>query len=248
MTSLTIPGTDDATLGRLNSVQGRGNNTTAIMSSAQVKAHLLCAECEERFNQGGEDWVLKDCWRSPTALPLHSALMPVPTLVDDRGFRSWEGFKVPGVHVRKLAYFGFSIFWRASVHDWRVGKENDQRIPLGRYQNALRLYLLGKTAVPDGIVLLVTLSSALDDLLNRVLAMPWRFNRTAECRTYKFVVTGLNFLLFVGMQIPEPTRRICSARRGFLFMSEERDADLLKTMAIMAIMAKWAEGKGKLAE
>ena len=33
------------------------NKMSAIMSSAQARAHLLCAECERRFNDGGEDWV-----------------------------------------------------------------------------------------------------------------------------------------------------------------------------------------------
>jgi hypothetical protein len=45
------------------------------------------------------------------------------------------------------------------------------------------------------------------------------------------------------MMIPRTIRRLCSARRGFLYLSEDRDADLLKTMATMA---KRAEGKGKL--
>jgi hypothetical protein len=221
------------------------NKTTALMSSAQTRTHLLCAECEERFNKGGEDWVLKNCWRSPTNFPLHSALMAATPFVDEKGFRSYEGKKVSSVEIDKLAYFGASIFWRASVHDWRVGKETDQRISLGPYQNALRLHLLGKTGMPDGVVLLVTLSKALDDMHNRVSVMPWFFNRTPEYRSYKFIVTGLTFQMFFGMQIPKPTRRICSARHGFLYMSEDRDADLLKTMAVMA---KRAEGKGKLAK
>lgn len=51
--------------------------------------------------------------------------------------------------------------------------------------------------------------------------------------------------MFVGMMIDKPIRRICSARRGFLYMSEQRDADLLKTMAIMA---NRVEKRGKLAE
>jgi hypothetical protein len=38
------------------------NKTGAFLSSTQ--AQLLCAECEERFCQGGGDGVLKYCWRS----------------------------------------------------------------------------------------------------------------------------------------------------------------------------------------
>jgi len=37
-------------------------------------------------------------------------------------------------------------------------------LPLGPSQEALRLYLLGKTQISDGVVQLVTLSTALDEL------------------------------------------------------------------------------------
>jgi hypothetical protein len=221
------------------------NKTSAFMSSAQVKAYLLCGECEQRFSQGGEDWVLKNCWRSPTEFQLHSMLMAATPLVDEEGFRSFEGARIRGVDTDKLAYFGLSIFWRAAVHTWTVGREKDQRICLGPYQEKLRLYLIGKTGIPDGIVQLVTLSTALDDMHNRVSAMPWLFERKPQYRSYKFIVTGFTFHMFVGMMIDKPIRRICSARRGFLYMSEQRDADLLKTMAIMA---NRAEKRGKLAK
>jgi hypothetical protein len=49
--------------------------------------------------------------------------------------------------------------------------------------------------------------------------------------------------MFFGMMIPKPIRRICSGRHGFLYTSEDRDSDLLKTMAVMATHA---EKKGKL--
>ena len=56
-------------------------------------------------------------------------------------------------------------------------------------------------------------------------------------------MTGFTFHMFFGMMIPKPIRRICSARHGFLYMSENRDSDLLKTMAVMA---NRAEKRGKL--
>jgi hypothetical protein len=89
----------------------------------------------------------------------------------------------------------------------------------------------------------VTLSTALDDLHNRVSAMPWLFERKPEYRSYKFIVTGFTFHMFFGMMISKPIWPICSARHGFLYMSEDRDSDLLKTMAVMATHAK---KRGKL--
>jgi hypothetical protein len=84
----------------------------------------------------------------------------------------------------------------------------------------------------------VTLSTALDDLHNRVSAMPWLFERKPEYRSYKFIVTGFTFHMFFGMMIPKPIRLICSARHGFLYTREDRDSDLLKTMAVMANRAE----------
>jgi hypothetical protein len=69
-----------------------------------------------------------------------------------------------------------------------VGKEKDTRLPLGPYQEALRLYLLGKTGIPDGVVQLVMLSAVLDELHNRVSAMPWLFER--ETRVPELQVHG----------------------------------------------------------
>src|SRR4051812_38102325 len=83
----------------------------------------------------------------------------------------------------RFAYFGLSIFWRAAVHNWTVGREKDQRLWLGPYQEKLRLYLLGETGIPDGIVQLVTLSTALDNMHNRVSAMPWLFERKPQYRS-----------------------------------------------------------------
>ena len=94
-------------------------------------------------------------------------------------------------------------------------------------------------------MLFVTVSKALDDLHNRVGVLPWYFNRTAEYKSYKFLVPGLTFHMFFGMMIPKPQRRICSARQGFLYMTEDGDAARLK---MMAVMAKRAERKGKLAK
>ena len=220
------------------------NKTVAVHSSAQARAHLLCTECESRFNQGGENWVLKNCWRSPTNFPLHSALTRVNVLLDDKGFRVYEGKKVPGVEIDKLAYFGVSIFWRASVHTWPLGNTPDPQLSLGPYQDALRLYLLGKTGMPDGVVLLVFLRKDLDWVYNQVVTIPFLSNREPDYRRYKFAVPGLTFDMLFGMMIPKPLRRICSARSGILYMSESIDAD---TLEMTATMVNRAESKGKLA-
>jgi hypothetical protein len=58
--------------------------------------------------------------------------------------------------------------------------------------------------VPDGVVQLVTLSYQLEDLHNRMSAMPWLSEQKPEYRSHKFIVTGFTFHMFFGMMVPEP--------------------------------------------
>jgi hypothetical protein len=99
------------------------SKNAALLTSAQARAHLLCLECERRFNENGENWVIEHCWQSAHNFQMHSALTSVEPFLDEDGFRAYEGKKIAGVEIGKLAYFGASMFWRASVHDWRVGKD-----------------------------------------------------------------------------------------------------------------------------
>ena len=34
---------------------------TAVQTSRQLKARLLCGDCEQRFSKNGENWVLRHC-------------------------------------------------------------------------------------------------------------------------------------------------------------------------------------------
>ncbi len=91
----------------------------SMISSEQAKDYLLCAECEDRFNKGGEDWVLKNCWHNETEFPLRSALVASqPSPLSSPDFTIFEGAAVPGAEPDKLVYFAASIFWRAAAHDW----------------------------------------------------------------------------------------------------------------------------------
>ena len=220
------------------------HKTTAFRSSDQARSHLLCSDCENRFNRGCEDWVLKNCWRSSTSFPLHAALMSDKALFDDGDICAYAGKTVPGVDVDKLIYFGVSVFWRASARAPRLGRVKEERLRLGPYENALRIYLLSAPGqMPAGVALLVTLSKTLDELHNQVVVMPYLY-RKAEYRHYKFVVPGLAFDMFLGKVIPRSYQNACSTQQGWLYMSTRGDVGKLQ---LMETMAKRAERKGKLA-
>ena len=93
-------------------------------------------------------------------------------------------------------------------------------------------------------MLLVFLRKDLDWLYNQVVTMPFLSNREPEYQRYKFIVPGLTFDMLFGIRIPKTLRGTCSARSGFLYMSEAIDAD---TLEMTAFMVNRAESKGKFA-
>lgn len=217
---------------------------TAILTSDQARAHLLCSDCETRFNRGGEDWVLKNCWRSPKRFPLHSALATAIPFSDKNGVRAYKGREISGIDIENLTYFGLSIFWRASACNPHFGRVNRQyQLRLGPYQNALRLYLLGTTEIPEDVVLCVAISAYPDKLRNEIIAMPY-LSRKQPYRIYQFAVPGIRFHMFCGQMVPEQLKsHCCSARLGYLYVNEGIDDGILKTARSMV---EQAEPKGKL--
>ena len=224
-------------------------DNTAVVTSAQASAHLLCADCEERFNKGGEDWVLKNCWRSRTRFPLHAALTTATPFYDKNGARVYKGREISGIDIDKLTYFGLSVFWRASVYSPHFGRTKGQRrLQLGPYENALRLYLLGtKAGMPDDVVLYVAVSPRPDELQNTVMTLPYRSGTQRSSiqryHVYQFAVPGIRFHMLCGQMIPKPMRSLCSGRLGYLYMNEGVEDGILKSARIMV---KRAEPKGKL--
>ena len=180
-------------------------------SSKQAKDYLLCPECEDRFNNGGETWFLRNCWHNPTGFPVFAALKATtPSPRSEPQFTMYEGANVPGVDVDQLAYFAASLFWRAGVQDWNlIGDPPPTRLRLGPYREPLRQYLLGGP-FPKDAVLVIVVSSDMDPMHNKVPTFPWLFIHKGTFRQYRSVVLGFTFQLFVGKEFR--TAR-CSSRR-----------------------------------
>ena len=126
--------------------------TTTYTSSEQVRQHLLCKACEQRFSKLGESWVLGNGLQANAkTFPLHGFLLGLKPL----NLRT----PVPGLDVyapgmraeykpEALAYFACSVIWRAGVSTWR-NSTNDYPLRLGPYQELLRKYLVGDAPFPD---------------------------------------------------------------------------------------------------
>ena len=101
-----------------------------VLSDAQARAHILCSRCEQRFNREGEDWVIENAFHNPGQFPLRTSLEQLGPFTSELGFRSFYVQPSNGIDLSKLVYFAASVVWRASVHDWRLGKAQTQRIQL----------------------------------------------------------------------------------------------------------------------
>jgi hypothetical protein len=110
----------------------------------QVHDYLFCAACEDRFNRNGEAWVLRNSYCIGNRFLLNDALSAAPVEYQDEQSTIYTATGLPSVDISKLVYFAASVFWRASVHEWRAGKDLLKVVRLGqRFDEEFRTYLLG---------------------------------------------------------------------------------------------------------
>jgi hypothetical protein len=168
------------------------SQTASMLSQRQAHDYVLCAHCEERFNQGGETWLLANCWRDPAKFPLRDKLIAAgKSLLPLPDFDVLDAAGVPGVDRDKLTYFGVSVFWRAAVHSWHMPSGDPIPIKLGPYEDPIRRYLLGETGFPKDLVLLVSVSHSMDEMKNKFVTFPWFFRREGGHHQFKLIVPGI---------------------------------------------------------
>lgn len=177
---------------------------TTVPTSQQIWAYLLCRECEHRFNVGGEAYVLtlvNDGTRFPLLERLHVAL----PLQETSTMAIYSGPAV-GIDVERLAYFALSVFWRASVHRWRLPHGGAVWNSLGTHEEPIRRYLLGEARFPVEVTIPVV--ACTDHGSQGSFYTPCQI-RGHEVPGFGMLARGIHFRLFVGPDIPELMRSAC---------------------------------------
>jgi hypothetical protein len=188
----------------------------------QVVAPLLCSCCEHRFNTCGEKWVLEHGYRLAGPSRLHEILSKAKPLPEHLSGTVYAGADLPGLDMKKLAYFGASIFWRASLPVWSIAGRRQDFLDLGRYVEPLRQFLLGEENFPPEMVLWSAVCRAPEP--PPVISFP-AGGLTSEghqsFHRYTFNIPGLSYTLYVGQRIPDRKRKFCMVRslRRVLFFS-----------------------------
>lgn len=199
--------------------QGKGNNDPCIVtarefrrSSGQYTDYVFCKKCEKRFNDGGEDYVMR---MLPTpkkpGFPLLEILDNAQPFRQGDGWKAYRAIETPGIDRAKLAYFAISIFWRASVHTWTSKDRNPIRIDLGsQYNEALRRYLMGETATPAQANLSVMVCT---DLMSRKLMNPPTEHDTHRPRSFGFFACGVDFDFCISKTAPTWAQHLSLMRK-----------------------------------
>lgn len=211
----------------------------ASKTSKQVSDYLLCGDCEALFNNGGEAWVVRNCSQNTQEFPIQDAVRAAAPIEQGADFFAYRATEIPAVDIGKLTYFGISVFWRAGVHQFRpVNGQLPDKLSLGPYEEPLRLFLLGKGAFPDHIVLIISVS--LDRDHQEFCTFPFLRNHDSRMRQYKFHTFGITFQMFTGSAIPQNIRDLCSVRSAGhnLYVAQSMDEANWRGMGSMLKTAR----------
>lgn len=218
--------------------------TRTIESSRQIQDHILCAECEDRFNRGGESWVLSQMAREK-GFPLQEKLLAASPIQSIPGLTTYAAGRIKGIDVDKLEYFALSVFWRASVHTWKPPfGEKYERLELGPYRERLGLYLLGGP-FPKDVVTLISVCTASE--FDRGMFPPFPgIPRPNEGRPYSFLIPGIQFSMVLGRGMTAESRELSShispERRVFI-SPLVNDRALLSRIRL--IRKQWVNNAGR---
>lgn len=203
----------------------------------QVVTPLLCSPCEQRFSANGEKWILENGYRLKGPSRIFQALNSANS-VCQHGWTLYPGAEISGLDMDKIAYFGASVFWRASAGAWSIGGKKRRLIDLGtRYSELLRLFLLGEAEFPRAMVLRVAVCRTAEP--PPVISFPAGelvgdgFN---SYHRHTFDIPGSSYTLFVGNRIPDRIREFCTVRsaRRFIYFSPVEETIERNTASVFA--------------
>jgi len=183
------------------------NDNGVFQDSRQVWDYFLCQECEQRLNKNGEEWFLRHCWRK-TEFLLGSLVDESTPVAAYPRLKVYHAAQIPKISAQDLAYFGVSMFWRASAHRWRTAGKTGTGIALGAYEEQFREYLAGKAPFPESTALWVSVPQDTKTPFVHLSLTPYG-GRWDRCHLYKLVVLGVGFYLLVGARIPSEARSMC---------------------------------------
>lgn len=216
-------------------------NQVAMLTSLQMRDYVLCADCEKRFDQGGEEYTIGQM-KGSRGFPLLERLRVSPAV----DFSLREGVyagKHLGIDTKKLAYFALSVAWRSAVHTWpSIRGHVPDSVDLGTFKEPIRQFLLGEAPFPEQLTILTT--TCTDEYSQSAMYAPTKMIGSPT-PGISFLACGIHFLILMGTTHPLGVKDLCSYKsdRGYVF---SRDAGA-RTVHAYGQLHSTARMKGLLA-
>jgi hypothetical protein len=179
------------------------SSKVVMETGRQLQDYLLCLECEDRLNKGGEMWLLPLFATYEGSFPFYDLLTKVPPEASFDIGAAYFAAKNPAIQVDKIIHFAMGMFFKAAVHSWE-GKKKEPMIELGPYLESVRAFLMGETGFPERMTLNVGVLPPPVKAIS--CAQPYRGSNTS-CHNYLFYISGIEFALAVGNQIDLTARQ-----------------------------------------
>jgi hypothetical protein len=180
-------------------------------TSSQAKQYLLCGDCEQRFSEKGEKWIINHCYHeSDRSFQLRDRLNAAKPIFSGSNGGAYDASKIGGIDIEKLVYFSASVIWRASVRNWQLQKQPYGAIQIGAgHQEELRQYLLGKAPLPQNAVSIVYVSTS--DVPPLMVGYPDSLHDVHK-DIHRFYIPGIWFHLILGEGLSDDERHMCILR------------------------------------
>ncbi len=94
-----------------------------MASDRQWQYPLLCYDCEEILNDGGEDWCVTKLATFEQTFPLYDLVSANPPVYSVDKTNIFFVRDLPLVKVKELVHFGMGMFFKAAVHGWQKDKK-----------------------------------------------------------------------------------------------------------------------------
>jgi hypothetical protein len=211
---------------------------TAMYTSRQMQDYVFCADCEKLFDQGGEDYAIRQM-KSARGFRLLERLRVSPPVDFSINEGVYAGNRI-GIDAKKLAYFALSVVYKSAVHTWpSIRGHVPDSVNLGLWQEPIRKFLLGGPFPTD---LTVLTTACTDQFSQNAMYAPTSL-LGSPTPGVSYLACGIHFLILMGTPDPPAVKDLCSYKTERIF---SRDAGA-RTVHAYGHLHSTARMKGLLA-
>jgi hypothetical protein len=185
----------------------------------QLWQHLLCAQCEARLNKYGEATTLSLLYRVESFTLLERMNLSLRLRIDDPAI-VYSGSDM-GIDTEHLAHFALGLLWKGSVTSWNTLQGQSTSISLGKYQESIQNYLVGRSEFPSDIYVIVTVCTDLGS--KGMIFAPWKIDVPRDQYSlFEILIRGLWFRIAMGTNVPAGLKDLCclQSTKKVLFMAD----------------------------